>query len=96
MRSPVIAAILSFICAGLGQFYNGELRKGWLFIFVIFISLVIFALGGIFLIYGISEDKKTQIIWALFLVLLGLFSLIVSGLLSILDAYLKGKNEDKS
>jgi drug/metabolite transporter (DMT)-like permease len=34
MRSPILAAILSLIVAGLGQIYNGQIGKG-----VIFISL---------------------------------------------------------
>lgn len=32
MRSPIIAAILSLIVAGLGQIYNGQIGKGVLFI----------------------------------------------------------------
>ncbi len=32
MRSPILAAILSFIVAGLGQIYNGQVAKGVIFI----------------------------------------------------------------
>ena len=32
MRNPIIAAVLSLIVAGLGQFYNGQITKGVLFI----------------------------------------------------------------
>ena len=34
MRSPLIAAILSLIVAGLGQIYNGQIGKGAIFIFI--------------------------------------------------------------
>ena len=32
MRSPIVAAILSLIVAGLGQIYNGQIVKGIVFI----------------------------------------------------------------
>ena len=32
MRTPILAAVLSLIVAGLGQFYNGQITKGVLFI----------------------------------------------------------------
>jgi TM2 domain-containing membrane protein YozV len=34
MRSPILAAVLSLILAGLGQIYNGQILKGVLFIVV--------------------------------------------------------------
>lgn len=34
MRSPLIAAILSLIVAGLGQIYNGQIGKGAIFIVI--------------------------------------------------------------
>lgn len=38
-REPLIAGILSFFCMGLGQAYNGQRRKGYLF-FVSYIGMV--------------------------------------------------------
>ncbi len=32
MRSPILAAVLSLIVAGLGQIYNGQVTKGVLLI----------------------------------------------------------------
>lgn len=32
MRSPILAAVLSLIIAGLGQIYNGQIGKGVIFI----------------------------------------------------------------
>jgi TM2 domain-containing membrane protein YozV len=34
MRSPILAAILSLIVAGLGQIYNGQVTKGVIFIVI--------------------------------------------------------------
>ncbi|MBA4115877.1 MAG: hypothetical protein H0X71_05450 [Rubrobacter sp.] len=34
MRNPILAAILSFIHAGIGQIYNGQVTKGVVFIVV--------------------------------------------------------------
>jgi len=34
MRSPILAAILSLIFAGIGQIYNGQVLKGVLFIVI--------------------------------------------------------------
>ena len=34
MRSPILAAVLSLIVAGLGQIYNGQVLKGVLFMIV--------------------------------------------------------------
>jgi TM2 domain-containing membrane protein YozV len=34
MRSPILAAILSLIVAGLGQIYNGQIGKGVIFILI--------------------------------------------------------------
>ncbi len=34
MRSPILAAVLSLIVAGLGQIYNGQIGKGVVFIVI--------------------------------------------------------------
>jgi TM2 domain-containing membrane protein YozV len=43
-RDPGQAAILSLFLPGLGQLYNGETRKGWLFIAATFINWACFLL----------------------------------------------------
>ena len=43
MRSPILAAILSFIVAGLGQIYNGQVLKGVIFILAQIINGVLTA-----------------------------------------------------
>jgi TM2 domain-containing membrane protein YozV len=44
MRSPILAAILSLIVAGLGQIYNGQVTKGVIFIVI---QLINGALTGV-------------------------------------------------
>ena len=46
-KNPSIAVVLSFLCMGLGQIYNGEIGKGVLFIVLYFVSwLLMFVLIG--------------------------------------------------
>jgi TM2 domain-containing membrane protein YozV len=47
-KNPGLAAVLSFLIAGLGQIYNGQLAKGIIFIIVYFFSwLLMFVLIGL-------------------------------------------------
>lgn len=91
MKRSQIAALLSFICVGLGQFYNREFKKGWLLVLVVLVSILLFAIGGMLIIYGLIEAKKAEVYSGVFLNVLGLFSLIIFGFLSILDAYTSAK-----
>jgi TM2 domain-containing membrane protein YozV len=43
MRSPILAAVLSLIIAGLGQIYNGQVTKGVVFIVIQLINGVLTA-----------------------------------------------------
>jgi TM2 domain-containing membrane protein YozV len=64
-KSPGLAAILSFLCCGLGQIYNGEIGKGiaMLIVYVICLCLSILILPIIFAlilwIYGIYDAYNT-------------------------------------
>ena len=51
-RNPGITFILSFIMPGFGQFYNGQIGKGFLFL-ILFWVLVWIPLGGI-IVWGIN------------------------------------------
>ena len=46
-RRPTVAAILSIVAPGLGQIYNGQLKKGIVFYFVVFLLPVLMALTGL-------------------------------------------------
>jgi TM2 domain-containing membrane protein YozV len=64
-KNPVLAAILSFLIAGLGQIYNGEIRKGIILIIAYVISIVLCSiligipLVVILWIYGIYDAYTT-------------------------------------
>lgn len=58
-KNPVLAALLSFFLICLGQFYNGQILKGILFIFVaIVINLINPWLTLLFLIYSAYDAYK--------------------------------------
>jgi signal peptidase I len=53
-RKPILAAILSFITPGLGQLYNGQLKKGIVFYLLIFLLSVLLAVTGLqYQFYGL-------------------------------------------
>jgi len=60
-KNPTVATLLSFLITGLGQFYNGQIIKGILFLGMMWISLMLiwaFGLGFV----------TTPIVWVLGLV----------------------------
>jgi|GEM_PF-578913 len=87
-RSPVLAAVLSFIIAGLGQFYNGQVGKG----IIIFLTslLVVPWVIGIFDAYNtakkinrgeIAVKKRTGCLIAF------IIGIVVPWVIGIFDAY---------
>jgi TM2 domain-containing membrane protein YozV len=59
-KDPVLSAVLSFIFAGSGQVYNGELGKGILFLVGTIIGFFIFFIPGVIIwIYGIYDAYTT-------------------------------------
>lgn len=54
-KNPAVATILSFFYMGLGQFYNGQIGKGVVFIILYGISLL--------LMYVIIGFVTTPILW---------------------------------
>ncbi len=57
-KSPGAAGVLSSVCPGLGQIYNGQVGKASLFIFVILVSLLILSMGVFFQIKGMPTKKS--------------------------------------
>jgi len=92
LPNPRIAAILSFVFNGLGQIYNGEIKKGLILIFLSGISLLILIIGTIFIFYFIKELPPISfLIWGVILFFFGLTGMIIIGIYSISDAYNKAK-----
>ena len=86
---PGTAAVLSFIFNGLGQLYNGQIKKGLLIIFFSGLGLLIFLIGstliGFWLLGKIIFVK--ELILGLILFFIGLALICLLGIYSILDAY---------
>jgi signal peptidase I len=76
-RNPLVSFILSLLLSGLGQVYNGELKKGILFLLIIFPIYLILGLTGI-----VSSFTGLLIISAVLLI----YKLFVS-----IEAYRKAK-----
>lgn len=92
LPNPRVAALLSFVFNGLGQIYNGEIKKGLTLIFLSGISLLILILGTIFIFYFIKELPPISfLIWGVCLFFFGLTGMIVIGIYSISDAYNRAK-----
>lgn len=88
-RNPGTAAVLSFIFNGLGQLYNGQIKKGLLIIFISSVSMLVLILGSIlvgFWLLGKVISIKVLIL-GLVLFLSGLICVCVLGIYSILNAY---------
>lgn len=87
--NPGLAAILSFIFNGLGQFYNGQIVKGLLIIFLSVISMLILIVGAILIGSWLMAKVfvPAQIILGTFLFIVGLILICIVGIYSIFDAY---------
>jgi TM2 domain-containing membrane protein YozV len=86
---PGTAAVLSFIFNGLGQIYNGQVKKGLLIIFFSSLSLLIFIIGAILIGFWLLGKIifPLQLTCGFLFFCLGLVFICVLGIWSILDAY---------
>jgi hypothetical protein len=84
-----IAAVLSFVFNGLGQIYNGQIRKGLLTIFFSTLSLLIFILGSVLIALWLINKIITpsHLIYGLIMFVLGIILISIIGIWSIFDAY---------
>ena len=89
IKHPGIAAVLSFIFTGLGQLYNGQLKKGLLIIFVSALNMLFLVIGSILLgfwMLGKLPGREVLVSGVLFFGV-GLIAVCVLGIYSIVDAY---------
>ncbi|MCX7917071.1 MAG: hypothetical protein N2589_02965 [bacterium] len=57
-KSSGLAGVLSSICPGLGQIYNGQFGKASLIMFLILLFLVVFSLGITFMVKGLPQKGE--------------------------------------
>lgn len=92
-KNPGVAAVLSLIFSGVGQIYNGQIKKGLIFMFLATTGFVLIVLGALALILGYYKgflNTKLAITALLSLVLGGIVVCWV-GIYSIYDAYENAK-----
>ena len=92
---PGVAAVLSFVFNGLGQLYNGEIKKGLWIIFLSSSSMVVLILGAMLIALNISWPVffTPASIAGLVLFSFGSIAICIIGILSISDAYNKAKGK---
>ncbi|RKY31370.1 MAG: hypothetical protein DRP74_05030 [Candidatus Omnitrophota bacterium] len=86
---PGVATVLSFVFNGLGQLYNGQIKKGLLIIFCSSLSLLVFIFGSILIglwLFG-KVIFASELVVGLAMFLLGLVLICILGIYSIVDAY---------
>ncbi|MGB9643514.1 MAG: hypothetical protein ACPL3Q_10025 [Candidatus Ratteibacteria bacterium] len=86
---PKVSALLSFIFNGLGQIYNGQIKKGLMLFFLSGVSMLILLVGAIFIGYQILHwfNMKAILCWGIGLFFIGIIGIVIIGIYSISDAY---------
>lgn len=95
--SVLVAPFLSFLLNGLGQIYNGEVKKGVIFIVVSLVFMVMLVVGMVFIFQCFIKSVQgsfniSQLIQATIIITVSGFILCLNSLLSIMDAYQVAKN----
>ena len=88
-KSPWISGFLSFCIPGLGQFYNGENRKGWVDLATSLGGFTGMYAGSYMVVCGAEYDgapKDGMVITGTVLMLAGMGTMLVNGIHSIVDA----------
>lgn len=88
-KNPGLAAILSFVFNGLGQIYNGQLKKGLVIMFLSALSMLTFILGSILIAYWLLDRYifNNEFIIGVTLFVTGLLFICIIGIYNIFDAY---------
>jgi hypothetical protein len=89
LKHPGIAVVFSFIFTGLGQLYNGQIKKGLLIIFVSALNMLLLVIGSILLgfwLLGKLPGRGVLVSGILFFGI-GLIAVCIVGIYSIVDAY---------
>lgn len=99
--NPGTAAVLSFLINGLGQLYNGQIKKGLWLIFLSSLSMLVLLVGAILIGHWLFCCLKLErclinikeLISGFILFSLGLIFICVIGIYSIFDAYKAAKEK---
>ena len=88
---PGVAAVLSFLFNGLGQLYNGEIKKGLVIMTATSACLMIIIIGAILVFYyfWMKILSLSWLIWGAIIFVVGIIAACIIGAYSITDAYQK-------
>ena len=94
MNQSGTAAVLSFVFSGLGQLYKGQLFKGLVIIFLAALSIFLTVIGAVLIYVWLTQQILLQLFWiGVTLFVVGLISICIIGIYSIVDAYKQGQNQ---
>ncbi len=84
-----VAAVLSFLFNGLGQIFNGHIRKGLVIMTATSFSLILIIVGGILAVHWLITKPAplTELFLGLGLFIGGVIGACIIGTYSIFDAY---------
>ena len=86
---PGLAAILSFLYNGLGQLYNGQIKKGLLIISLSSLGIILTVLGAVLTGHYLLAKLtlRLELVWGIILLITGILLICCVGTYSIFDAY---------
>lgn len=93
-KNPGVAAVLSFIFIGLGQVYNGDIKKGLLLMLISAISMAVFIAGAVIIacyFINVAASKFSAFILGGVLITAGILVILITGTYNIYDAYNRAK-----
>ena len=92
---PGVAAVLSFIFNGLGQLYNGEIKKGLIIMTATSACLMIIIIGAILVFYyfWMKTLSLSWLILGAIIFVIGIIGACFIGAYSITDAYQKASKK---
>ena len=86
--NPGKAAVLSFIFTGLGQIYNGQIKKGLTLMAISAVSMLLLIIGAVIAAYSIFEViGPNHLIGGLALIAVSILAIAAAGIYNIHDAY---------
>lgn len=94
---PFVAAFLSFLLNGLGQIYNGQIKKAVIFIFISLVFIVSLVIGLLlvfksFLLMATPSYSFGYLAKGVVTITISGFILCLNALVSIIDAYMYARS----
>lgn len=93
--NPGLSAVMSFLFNGLGQIYNGQIKKGVAIMSGSAVGMVLVLMGAVFIghwlfqlpICSLCFAAGSKLLWGLILFAVGIITTALLGFYSINDAY---------